>query len=127
MLTTFLMNDETWLVCGGTGFSDETMFEEAMSKLMLRFGCPASIVHGDAPGADTMAGDLGERLAIEVLAVPAEWGVYGRAAGPIRNRAMLAHKPNKVIAFPGGRGTANMVKQARKAGIDVIEITPNLT
>jgi hypothetical protein len=35
---------------------------------------------------------------------------------------MLSEKPDIVIAFPGGRGTAMMKRLARKAGIRVIEI-----
>lgn len=31
--------------------------------------------------------------------------------------------PDIVIAFPGGRGTANMVAQARKAGVRVVEVS----
>lgn len=31
-------------------------------------------------------------------------------------------KPDLVIAFPGGRGTADMVRRARAAGIEVREI-----
>jgi hypothetical protein len=30
-------------------------------------------------------------------------------------------KPDLVVAFPGGRGTANMVKQARAAAVKVLE------
>lgn len=122
MLTTLTMTDRTWLVCGGRDFSDESLFESAMGDLMLRFGCPAKIVHGAAKGADTMAGDLAKRLSVEEIACPADWQKHGRAAGPIRNREMLSHKPDLVIAFPGGRGTAKMIKQARDAGIDVAEI-----
>jgi hypothetical protein len=33
-------------------------------------------------------------------------------------------KPDLVIAFPGGRGTADMVKKARRAGVEVVEIAP---
>jgi hypothetical protein len=37
---------------------------------------------------------------------------------------MLAEgKPEMVLAFPGGRGTANMVKQARSAGVSVCEVS----
>jgi hypothetical protein len=32
---------------------------------------------------------------------------------------MLEWKPDLVIAFPGGRGTADMVKQAKAAGVPV--------
>ncbi len=122
MLTVLRDNGETWLVCGGRNFSDEVMFDDAMGDLMRHFGHPSRIVHGAAPGADSMAGDLGERLSIDVVPCPADWKKHGRAAGPIRNKEMLAHKPAKVIAFPGGRGTQNMKNQARFAGIDVIEI-----
>jgi hypothetical protein len=35
---------------------------------------------------------------------------------------MLAEgEPDLVVAFPGGRGIANMVKQARAAGVEVLE------
>jgi hypothetical protein len=32
-------------------------------------------------------------------------------------------RPKLVIAFPGGRGTANMMKQAKEAGINVVEVS----
>lgn len=55
---------------------------------------------------------------------PPDWDKYGNAAGPIRNQQMLDEgKPDLVVAFPGGRGTADMVNKARKAGIEVIEVT----
>ena len=31
-------------------------------------------------------------------------------------------KPDLVIAFPGGRGTADMVRKANRAGVKVVEI-----
>jgi hypothetical protein len=50
--------------------------------------------------------------------------MQGKAAGPIRNQRMIDEgKPDLVIAFPGGRGTADMVSRAKKAGIPVQEIT----
>lgn len=50
----------------------------------------------------------------------ADWKKHGKAAGPIRNGIMLRDgKPDMVVAFPGGRGTANMVDQARLADLIV--------
>jgi hypothetical protein len=50
---------------------------------------------------------------VPVIEFPANWKVYGRAAGPIRNMKMLLEgKPDLVVAFPGGIGTADMVKKA---------------
>lgn len=43
--------------------------------------------------------------------------VQAEGAGPIRNSFMLALGPDLVLAFPGGRGTADMVRQASEAGV----------
>ena len=127
MMEAVLLNNETWLVCGGRDFSDQKMFDVIMSHLVSTRGCPAKIVHGNATGADAMADTWGKRFSIEVAACPADWDKHGNAAGPIRNEDMLMdHKPKLVVAFPGGRGTADMVKRAnnRNGSITVIEVKP---
>lgn len=126
MLSAVPINGETWLICGGREFSDRNMFDCAMSTLLGARGCPAKVVHGAARGADTLAGEWADRHAVDVVACPADWKANGRAAGPIRNSEMLRdHRPDLVIAFPGGRGTADMVAKAEKAGISVANvITP---
>ena len=51
---------------------------------------------------------------------PANWAKHGNMAGPIRNQAMLVKgKPDLVLAFPGGRGTADMVNRARVSKVPV--------
>lgn len=53
---------------------------------------------------------------------PADWRKYGKSAGPLRNQQMIDEgKPDLVVAFPGGTGTADMVRRAKAAGIRVIE------
>jgi hypothetical protein len=43
-----------------------------------------------------------------------EWlSLAGPAAGPIRNQRMLDWGPDLVVAFAGGKGTADMVRRAR--------------
>ncbi len=122
------INGQTWLICGGRNFMDWEMFDAAMSDLLrLRGGLPETVIHGGAGGADTLAGRWGEKFALSVLVFPADWKAHGRAAGPIRNQEMIERKPDFVVAFPGGRGTADMVRRARKAGVDVAEIKPNPT
>ena len=67
-----------------------------------------------------MAGEWANSAGVSVEEFAADWRGHGRAAGPMRNADMLAiGVPDLVVAFPGGRGTANMVKQARAAGIRV--------
>ena len=109
----------TLLVCGGRHYSDRARVAEVLDTLQ-----PKAIVHGDAHGADTLAGEYARNNLIEVRAYPANWSKYGRAAGPIRNQQMIDSEPvDMVVAFPGGRGTAHMVQTARTHGIHV-EIIP---
>jgi hypothetical protein len=78
-------------------------------------------MQGGASGADTFAKEWATtKPGIERYVCHADWDKYGKAAGPKRNARMLEWKPDMVIAFPGGAGTANMVKQAEAMGVRVL-------
>ena len=82
------------------------------------------VIHGAARGVDTQAMIAAQTLpGVKHLPFQADWNAHGRAAGPIRNKRMLMEgKPDLVVAFPGGRGTENMKKQAKDAGVPVREV-----
>lgn len=78
------------------------------------------IISGMASGVDTTAVDWAMVNWTSLECFPAEWDKYGRSAGYIRNKQMLDKgKPDIVLAGPGGRGTANMIDIAEKAGVEV--------
>jgi hypothetical protein len=110
------------LVCGGRDYKDAARVDTVLSgyrKLLSELIC------GGAPGADTLAWDWAWSNRFRCERYMADWKTHGRAAGPIRNQRMLDEgKPDLVIAFPGGRGTADMMKRAKAAGVPVIEVTP---
>lgn len=110
------------LVCGGRDFTDAA---RVFSVLDYYHGQrPFSVVvHGAARGADNLAGEWAISRDVPVLAFPADWDRHGSAAGHLRNAQMIGEgKPEMVIAFPGGRGTGNMMRQARENWIPVLEI-----
>lgn len=106
------------IVCGGRDYSDEIAVHNQI--VSLPDGC--IVVHGGASGADRLAARVASRRGLTVEMYPADWNKHGRAAGVLRNQQMLDFGADLVIAFPGGRGTADMVRRARKAGIPVREI-----
>jgi len=117
------------LVCGGRDYGigkpDEwvSMFRVLAGNHERHYF--TAIIEGGAPGADAGARTFGEQNGIPVLTFNADWKTHGKAAGPIRNQRMINEgKPDLVIAFPGGKGTADMVRRARAAGIEVREIAP---
>ena len=112
------------LVCGGREYDDEERVFSILDAFHRDCGPIAAIIHGGAAGADL----LGHKWAIRNLPVlsvkfSANWKKHGKRAGPIRNQLMLdVGKPDHVIAFPGGRGTADMILRAKAAGIPVREV-----
>lgn len=106
------------IVCGGRDYSDSNYLEQVLD-LCVKWWDLQLIITGGAKGADSLAHQwaLKRKLATEIH--HADWSSYGKAAGMIRNKAMLAQEPNVVIAFDGGSGTENMITIARKAGIPV--------
>lgn len=110
------------LICGGRSYDNVKHFEEVMNALDKRHRF-ALVVHGGATGADTMARTWANSLGIDQSVYLPDWEKYGRAAGPIRNQQMLEGQPiDLVVAFPGGRGTADMVRRAKAKNITVIEV-----
>lgn len=74
---------------------------------------PITFIHGDSFGVDQQVGQMLENLGYNVEKEAADWDKHGRAAGPIRNRAM-AMSCDVLIAFPGRNGTDDMIRQCRK-------------
>ncbi|MGK0392582.1 MAG: hypothetical protein ACJA0B_000737 [Alcanivorax borkumensis] len=107
------------LVCGGRDFDNQALLARTLNRLH-RDNTLSLLIHGNASGADRLAGQWAHDHGIDQVSYPANWKAHGRAAGPMRNRRMLHHgRPQAVIAFPGGRGTAHMVALAEQAGLPV--------
>lgn len=83
------------------------------------------VIQGGARGADLLAGQWAVLNAIQNVECAANWFAHGQRAGFLRNGAMLMlleKGRDKVIAFPGGNGTADTVAKATKLGHYVVEI-----
>ena len=80
----------------------------------------ATLIHGDAPGVDTLASYIWKEFGLPQKAFPADWKNLGKAAGPIRNQQMVDLNPDLCIAFPSknSRGTWDCVRRAKKANIE---------
>jgi len=110
------------LVCGGRDFFDEPLVFEILDAEHAERPI-SKIVHGDAHGADSLAKKWALTRNIGQVAYAADWQRHGRAAGPIRNLMMLdIEQPRVVVAFPGGRGTADIVRRARERHVAVLDV-----
>lgn len=109
------------IVCGGRDFADWAKLKDRLMRLRLEAPHDAlTIIQGGAKGADAMAREWCAVYKVPYINYPADWEKHGKAAGPIRNKRMLDDgQPDLVLAFPGGRGTENMIAQAMLAGVAV--------
>ncbi len=75
--------------------------------------------HGDAPGADTMAGEIAEHYGWRVEVFRADWSKHGNAAGPERNARMVESGADIALAFPYhvSPGTWDCIRRCVAAGI----------
>jgi hypothetical protein len=117
------------LICGSRYFKNYRYFARTMREIDDRYGPFKVVIHGGASGTDFFAhlwanSPLGAREEIEFKA---DWTAHGKSAGPIRNQKMLDNgNPDLVVAFPGGRGTADMVRRAKAAKVPIVEVPPEV-
>jgi hypothetical protein len=107
------------LVCGGRDFKDRAFLFDVLDRYLVSREV-TDLIHGAARGADALAHQWAYERQVRMWPFPADWKRDGKAAGPIRNQRMLDEgRPNFVVAFPGGKGTADMIQRAKTAGLEV--------
>lgn len=131
------MNDKAprVLVCGGRNYSDRRKVFNTLDEICKKRGWITEpdrygnwlprihIIHGGSSGADEFADEYAVVSWCELTVFGAYWEMHGNAAGPIRNQRMLDEgNPDLVVAFPGGRGTADMIARAERAGVEIIHV-----
>lgn len=111
------------LVCGGRGFRDRAWVYRELERLQ-----PELVITGGCrTGADAYARQWAYARARPFMSMPANWEKLGRPAGPIRNAWLAKFAPaTHCLAFPGGNGTADMVKKARRAGWTVLDLRTSI-
>lgn len=111
------------LVTGGRDYRDREAVWRKLDEIQ-----PSVVIHGGASGVDRAAGAWAQARGIPEIVMPYA-KTFGVRGGPIRNGWMLEHcNPNIVLAFPGGKGTENMVQQAkRRRYVSVLRVAPKET
>lgn len=109
------------IVCGGRGYHDREAVFGALHYLAETYGW-LTIIEGGAKGADRLAREWALLCYHGLVTIEAEWNALGSAAGSLRNEKMIiSGKPDGVVAFPGGPGTADMKRRAAQHGLPVWE------
>jgi predicted Rossmann-fold nucleotide-binding protein len=109
------------IIAGGRDYAMTFQDHAALSAINANLGV-TEVVSGAASGADKGGEQWATAVGIPVKQFPADWNAHGRAAGPIRN-GQMAEYADALAVFPGGRGTENMIKQAKAKGLLIFDFT----
>lgn len=110
------------LVCGGRDFNDEKTVFDYLDNIHRRTPI-ANVISGAARGADLLGEKWATSKGVSIQRFPANWDKLGKKAGFLRNQQMIDEgHPDLVIAFPGGRGTQDMVDRAKRHKIPVQQV-----
>jgi hypothetical protein len=117
-------------ITGGRNFADKSFVWGLLDRLYAK--TPFTIQEGGAKGADRLAQLWAKERGYPFLTVMAEWDRLGNAAGLVRNSAMLdkllvfREEGHTIIgvAFPGGKGTKDMVAKMLNSEIRVLVVGP---
>lgn len=107
------------LVCGGRKFWDKREVFRALSTLNQETLID-TIIHGAQKGADTLAGQWAYENYVPEYRFYANWYPNGKlflGAGP--ELMVKMGNPHMVLAFPGGKGTASMLKISNRYNIPI--------
>jgi hypothetical protein len=118
------------VVCGSRHFRDPLTATARIVQRIAELPADVVLIHGNAAGADRLAGTAAERVGITVVKFNADWERHSadcrcrgqgwcREAGKRRNLLMLDQQPYLVIAFWNGSstGTLHTISNARSRGL----------
>jgi hypothetical protein len=110
------------IIAGSRDIKDYKAVGQAISASKFNI---TEVVCGCALGVDSIGRTWGIANGIPVKEFPANWDVYGRAAGPMRNIKMAEYADAAIIVWDGkSKGSLNMIKEIKKVGkpyfIDVV-------
>lgn len=98
------------VVTGGRAFFDKKVIGEALTLADEEWGFD-TLIHGGAPGVDNACANWAQFTGKRVITFNAQWNIFGKRAGFIRNEQMIVEgKPDFGLVFPGGKGTLSMHK-----------------
>jgi hypothetical protein len=126
------------IIAGTRDFNDYKFLEETVDEILFqtyafshRFSY-VEVISGTARGADKLGESYAENRNLQIKRFPAQWNLYGKKAGILRNTEMAKYVYNSkdkgiCICFWDGKskGTANMINTAEQLNIPTYVIDYN--
>lgn len=126
------------IIAGTRDFNDYAFLEETVDEILFQTYAfsrkfnHVEVISGTAKGADRLGEQYAEIRNLQIKRFPAQWNLYGKKAGILRNTEMAKYLHNSeedgiCICFWDGKskGTANMINTAEQLNIPTYVIDYN--
>lgn len=99
------------IIAGSRSIQDDQLVRLHVHAILSQFSInPSEIISGEATGPDKIGETYAVMMGIPLKKMPANWGLHGRSAGPIRNRQMAEYADMAIVFWDGeSRGARNMM------------------
>jgi len=105
------------IVAGTRTFDDPKIVEECLKRIDFPI---SEIVSGGCRGIDSLAINWALSHNVPYTVFKADWGKYGKRAGPIRNQEMVNYADAIVAIWDGSsRGTKDVINKAKNKGLKI--------
>lgn len=106
------------IIAGSRDIADYSVVEHAVIK--SGFEEITEVVSGCARGVDFLGEQWALNNNIPIRSFPAEWAMFGKSAGYIRNGKMAQYADALIAVWDGkSKGTKNMIDLARERNLQV--------
>lgn len=109
------------IIAGSRDFQDYDLLREKCDKILENIQEEIWVVSGTAKGADMMGESYARERGYQIVYFPPNWRLYGRGAGPVRNREMAEYADAAIVFMKkeGSIGSQNMIDTAKSKGLKV--------
>jgi hypothetical protein len=107
------------LVTGDKGFSNRRLLAEHLNRLHSERPFK-TLIHCSSHEADRLASEWAVLAGITVRTYALEFARYGQSAFKVRNRQIIADKPDLVVSFQSGNAISHLLRHAKRANLEVL-------
>lgn len=110
------------IIAGTRSFNDYKMLR-FLALDFIKDEKDVEIVSGMAQGADKLGEQFAKEFGFPIKQFPANWALYGRSAGPIRNEEMAQYATHCLCFWDGqSSGTKSMMNLAKEYGLKLATV-----
>ena len=109
------------IIAGGRDFNNYELLKEKVDYMLSnKTKGDIEIISGTANGADKLGEKYAEENGYKLTKFPADWEIYGKRAGYVRNEEMASYATHCICFWDGkSKGTGHLINLSKKEKLNL--------